>query len=162
MIPKPVSPLKLAELKLNSSDVWDEQSPIEEWQSENRQKVAFLDAYRLCLSPTIACNRAGVSKRKYDEWRKSSYEFAVRLNAIIEDAKDELFGSVLVRATGYLREDDKGNIEVDAVGKPIYYGASDPLAIALLKSVDDKDEEDKPKGIVINLTPKKIVEEEGE
>ncbi len=140
MIPKPISPLKLAELKLNNSDVWDEEMPIEQWQLENRQKVAFLDAYRLCLSPSIACNRSGVNKKQYDRWRKSSHTFAVQLNAIIEDAKDELFGSVLVRATGYLRNEDKGEFVVVAVGKQIYYGASDPLAIALLKSVDDTDE----------------------
>ena len=156
MIPRPISTTKLEELKLHSSDIWDEdEHPLEVWQSENRQKVAFLDAYRLCLSPSIACNRSGVSRGQYNKWRKNSYQFAIGLNAVIEDAKGELFGSVLVRATGYLRNDDEGKIEVDAVGRPIYYGASDALAVALLKSTEDKEEDEKPKGIIINLTPAK-------
>ena len=146
-----ISLVKLEELKSTNYDIFDhENGNLAEWQSENRQKIAFLDAFRLCLSPTIACNRSGVSRRRYDRWKAKSYNFGVMLNGVIEEAKEELFGSVLVRATGYLRRDDNGDIEVDATGKPIYYGASDPLARALMKAGSEV-ENTEPKGMTIVL-----------
>lgn len=55
-----------------------------------------------------------------------------------------------MRATGYLRHNEKGEIETDATGKPIYHGASDVLAKSLLGM--DQDEQKKGEvSITINV-----------
>ena len=152
MIPKLIPAVKLEELRLNNTDIFDhDKGSLEEWQSENRQQLAFLDAYRLCLSKNIACKRSGVSRKRFDRWKNNSYKFGLMLNNIIEDAAEELMGSVLVRATGYLKNGEDGEIETDATGKPIYYGGSDALAIALLKAGSENAETTEAKGITINL-----------
>ncbi len=96
------------------------------------QKQDWLAVFQQCLSVQITCNRLEISKSKYKQWRNKDPDFCRNLNEIIADARQELMGSAIVRATGYVRNDSEGNVETDALGKPIYYNGSDSLARSLL------------------------------
>ena len=114
-------------------------------------KERWLAIYAHTLSPSLACKQADVSMDTYQRWRKTDPSFCRGLNKCVSAAHDELRGSILVRATGYLRNDpETGEIERDAVGKPIYHGGSDVLAKALHQQDNDTATKTSPVSITIN------------
>ncbi len=114
----------------------------EQKEASDTTKEQWLAVYARSLSPSVACKQIGVSLDTYRRWRNSDPRFCESLNACIEQAKEELVGSVLSRATGYTRLDEDGKLEEDAEGKIIRYGASDALAKAVL-GLDKPEAEDK-------------------
>jgi len=101
------------------------------------EKERWLEMYAKCLSPTIACRQSGTSMGSYKRWRGTDPDFCRAMNVAIAHGRENLLGSVMSRATGYVQEDEDGNIITDALGNPIYSGGSDTLAKALLASEMD-------------------------
>lgn len=100
-------------------------------------KELWLGVYARGLSPSVACRQSGVSLATYKRWRNTDAAFCRAINNVIVDSMDELKGSVLARATGYVRladvnEPTDSGYEEDASGKIIRHGASDTLAKAVL------------------------------
>ena len=112
-----------------------------EVQQACERKERFLELLSQCLSPKLACKQLGINTTTYRKWRTSDSWFCEELNHIIQDWKGELLTSSIGRAVGYVRNDkETGEIETDAQGKVIRYGASDRLAITLLNA-DRKEQE---------------------
>ncbi len=130
-----------------------EKSKLEAWERKER----WLGVYAQCLSPSVACRQTDITLDTYRRWRKTDPRFCKGLNHCIEQAQEELVGSVLARATGYARKADvnaptESGLEEDAEGKIIRYGASDALAKSVLGL--DKPEQGTGKGdvtVVIDL-----------
>lgn len=121
-----------------------------EVQRARERKERFLELMSQCLSPKLACKQLGISTKTYRKWRTSDSWFCEQLNHIIQDWKGELVTSSIGRAVGYVREDeDTGEIETDAQGKIIHYGASDRLAITLLNA--DRKEQESSQVVNISL-----------
>jgi len=105
--------------------------------ANDEDKELWLSTYARCLSPSIACRQSGISLSRYGNWKKEDPDFCRSMNRCIAHAREDLLGSVMSRATGYVQEDEDGNIITDALGNPIYSGGSDVLAKALLASEMD-------------------------
>ena len=117
-------------------------------------KELWLGVYARCLSPSIACWQSGVSLATYKRWRSTDAAFCRGLNNIIVEAKEELIGSVLSRATGYTQACDiddptESGHKEDSSGKVIRYGASDQLARSILQLDDNK--KDKNSGASVTV-----------
>lgn len=123
-----------------------------EVQQARERKERFLELLSQCLSPKLACTQLGVSTTTYRRWRSSDSWFCEELNHIIQDWKGELLTSSIGRAVGYVRNDkETGEIETDAQGKVIRYGASDRLAINLLNAEQKDQQQDANVTINLNL-----------
>jgi len=99
------------------------------------QKEQWIAVFLRCLSPSIACKQVGVSLSTYRRWRNTDPKFCKAINRAMELSHEELQTSAYARATGYFKPDpDSGSgYEEDAAGRPIRYGQSDRLAIALIQ-----------------------------
>ena len=113
-------------------------------------KERWVEVYHHCLSPKTTSRITGISMSRYRKWRATDPDFCKALNSAILEAREELMGSVLARATGYLKADDstESGFEEDATGLPIRYGASDSLAKTLLET--DKKGQDSS-GVVVHV-----------
>ena len=131
---------------------YDPQFNVVEVAQTKQRKERWLELFSQCLSPQLACKQIGISTTTYRKWRQKDSWFCEQLNEIIGDWKGELLASTISRAVGYVREDENGNIETDAQGKVIRYGASDQLAKALLQLDDDaKGKSDASVTVVIDM-----------
>lgn len=116
-----------------------------------KEKEAWLSVFAITLSPKLACKRTGVSNDRYRRWRKTCPQFCRALNQVIQEANEELVGSALARATGYLRREDETNeIVADGEGRPIRFGASDSLARSIL-GMSNHDRPQEGLTVTINL-----------
>lgn len=99
-----------------------------------KTKEQWLEIFRRCLSPQLACKQTQLSIKTYQRWRKTDPWFCRKLNEIIEEAHEEMIGSAYARATGYYKPDleTESGFEEDATGRPIRHGMSDRLAIAMI------------------------------
>jgi len=93
------------------------------------------------MSPTVTCKQTGISLAVYKQWKAKDPLFCIALNECVQSFRDEVLGSVIIRATGYLTKDEEtdSGYEEDASGKPKYKGGSDALAAKLLDLKDDTD-----------------------
>ena len=124
-----------------------------EVQQAHERKERFLELMSQCLSPKLACQQLGISTKTYRGWRTSDSWFCEQLNHIIQDWKGELLTASIGRAVGYVREDeDTGEIETDAQGKIIHYGASDRLAVTLLNADRKEQESNQVVNISLNFS----------
>jgi len=124
-----------------------------EIQQARERKERFLELLSQCLSPKLACKQLGISTKTYRGWRSSDSWFCEQLNHIIQDWRGELLTSSIGRAVGYVRNDkDTGEIETDAQGKIIRYGASDRLAITLLNAERKEQESNQVVNISLNFS----------
>ena len=131
---------------------YDPQFNVVEVEQTKQRKERWLELFSQCLSPQLACKQLGINISTYRSWRQKDSWFCEQLNEIIGDWKGELLASTIARAVGYVREDENGNIETDAQGKVIRYGASDQLAKALLQLDDDtKDKGKSSVNVIINM-----------
>jgi len=117
----------------------------------NLAKHRWVNVFGSCLSPKITSKITGIPVERYYRWRNSDPDFCRAINEAILAAREEMLGSALHRAIGYLKPDPttKSGFEEDADGVPIRYGGSDMLVRALL-GLDEK----KPKeegGVVVFL-----------
>jgi len=123
----------------------------EQKEVSDSTKEQWLAIYARCLSPSVACKQLDISVDTYRKWRSNDPRFCRSLNACIEQAQEELVGSVLTRATGYTRADeetDSGHVE-DSSGKVLRFGASDTLAKAVLGL--DKPEQNRGEGTALKV-----------
>lgn len=134
---------------LESIDYDPRYNELEVMQTRQR-KERWLELFGQCFSPQLACKQLGISQQTYRKWRQTDSWFCEQLNETITDWKDELLTSSLSRAVGYVRDDENGNIETDAAGKIIRYGASDQLAKAFLQ-IDEKSTKNEPVQVIINM-----------
>lgn len=157
--PKPVPESKLEAIRAQ------EQETVKRWEAANYDPKAhqaetvmkrhrqeqFLEIFRKCLSPKLACKQVGISVATYRKWRNTDSWFAEQLNEAMSDWREELLGSAVSRAIGYTAANpETGELITDASGKVKYFDGSDSLARALL-NMDSDEQKKSGVNVIVNI-----------